>query len=160
MAAPGSPRTATQSGGAVASTTPAAQGSTSDLGAAAVEFALILPVLVLLIFAIVDFGRMLSTKIAVTEAAREGARAAAVAGPDEAADRVNRLLAQLGDGVTPTITGCGADGSGPDNNPAGGDRTDATVTVTYRFSFVTPVGLLFPEDHVDLVAEGVMPCLG
>jgi Flp pilus assembly protein TadG len=143
-------------------TPPAAQGSTSDLGAAAVEFALILPVLVLLIFAIVDFGRMLATKISVTEAAREGARAAAVAGPDEAADRVNRLLDQLGDGVTPTITGC--DISDPNRRPSAGnalapDGSAATVTVSYRFTFVTPVGLLFPDDHVDLVAEGVMPCL-
>src|SRR6185312_11491700 len=46
-----------------------------ERGAAAVEFALVLPVLLMLIFGIIDFGRMLAAKIVITEAAREGARA-------------------------------------------------------------------------------------
>jgi Flp pilus assembly protein TadG len=40
---------------------------------ALVEFALILPILLLLIIAAMDFGRMYYTKIVLTDAAREGA---------------------------------------------------------------------------------------
>lgn len=50
----------------------------SERGAAAVEMALMLPVLILLIGGIVDFGRAYYTQIMLTNAAREGARAAVV----------------------------------------------------------------------------------
>jgi Flp pilus assembly protein TadG len=48
-------------------------------GASAVEFAIILPVLVMLIFAIFEFGIAFNNYIALTHAAREGVRLAAVA---------------------------------------------------------------------------------
>ena len=41
-------------------------------GAALVEFALILPIVVLLVFGIIDFGRMASMKINLNEAVQEG----------------------------------------------------------------------------------------
>lgn len=50
----------------------------SERGAAAVEMALVLPVLILLIGGIVDFGRAYYTQIILTNAAREGARGAIV----------------------------------------------------------------------------------
>lgn len=49
-----------------------------DRGAAAVEFALIAPILFLLVFAIISFGFMLSFRQTLSQAATEGARAAAV----------------------------------------------------------------------------------
>jgi hypothetical protein len=42
-------------------------------GQSLVEFALILPILLLLILGVMDIGRIITTKIAVTNAAREGA---------------------------------------------------------------------------------------
>ncbi len=50
----------------------------NEKGASAVEFALILPILVLLIFGIVEFGIAFNNYITITHAAREGARLAAV----------------------------------------------------------------------------------
>ncbi|GAA3707315.1 hypothetical protein GCM10022399_25070 [Terrabacter ginsenosidimutans] len=50
----------------------------SERGASAVEFAIILPVLFLVIAGIVDFGRFFFMKIQVTNAAREGVRMAVV----------------------------------------------------------------------------------
>ncbi|MCW2815939.1 MAG: TadE family protein [Nocardioides sp.] len=47
-------------------------------GASAVEFALVVPVLLLLLLGIISYGFMLSLRQAVTQAAAEGARAAAV----------------------------------------------------------------------------------
>lgn len=50
----------------------------SDDGAAAVEFALVVPVLVLILFGIISYGVMLSFRQSLSQAAAEGARAAAV----------------------------------------------------------------------------------
>ena len=47
-------------------------------GAAAVEFALLLPLLVLLLFGIIEFGVAFNTRIQATNAAREAARQAVV----------------------------------------------------------------------------------
>jgi Flp pilus assembly pilin Flp len=47
-------------------------------GAAAVEFAFLLPLLVLLLFGFIQFGLALNTRIQATNAAREAARAAVV----------------------------------------------------------------------------------
>ncbi|MDT9593874.1 TadE/TadG family type IV pilus assembly protein [Nocardioides zeae] len=47
-------------------------------GAAAVEFALVLPLLLLLVFGIISYGFMLSFRGSLSQAAAEGARAAAV----------------------------------------------------------------------------------
>lgn len=48
-------------------------------GAAAVEFALIMPLLLILVFGIISYGYMLSFRQAISQGAAEGARAAAVA---------------------------------------------------------------------------------
>ena len=50
----------------------------SEKGASAVEFALILPILIILVFGIVQFGIAFNNYITITHAAREGARIAAV----------------------------------------------------------------------------------
>jgi Flp pilus assembly protein TadG len=60
-------------------------GRPRDEGAAAVEFALVMPLLVLLIFGIIEFGGAYNAYITVTHAAREGARMAAVGQFDAAA---------------------------------------------------------------------------
>jgi Flp pilus assembly protein TadG len=53
----------------------------SNRGQALVEFALVAPVLLLLLFAIVDFARAWNTYQVLTDAAREGARAAVIDDP-------------------------------------------------------------------------------
>jgi hypothetical protein len=126
-----------------------------DGGAAAVEAALVLPILLILIFGIIDFGRMMNAQISLTEAAREGARAAALNANVE--NRVDTVTQGLSGGVDPPVV----DGCGP--NPSPDD--DAVVTVTYTFSFITPVGALagiftgngFGAD-LTMTGVGVMPC--
>lgn len=49
-----------------------------ERGAAAVEFALILPVLILLIVGMLEFSRAYNAQLSLTNAAREGARVMAV----------------------------------------------------------------------------------
>ncbi|MGD0376165.1 MAG: TadE/TadG family type IV pilus assembly protein [Streptosporangiaceae bacterium] len=125
-----------------------------DRGAAAVEFALLLPVLLLLVFGIIDFGRALNAQITLTQAAREGARLAALGQPDV----VSRTQAAA-TGLSPvavTVTACPA-GAGP--------GADAVVSTSYLFSFVTPVGAIAGMfggggfgAPITLTAQGVMPC--
>lgn len=50
----------------------------NNSGQALVEFAIILPLLFVLVFGIIEFGRYLYLKNSTTQAAREGARKAAV----------------------------------------------------------------------------------
>lgn len=64
--------------------------SKSEKGQSAVEFALILPILLLLILGMIEYGWLLNAQITLTSAAREGARVAAVAVVDK---RVNALAA-------------------------------------------------------------------
>jgi Flp pilus assembly pilin Flp len=56
----------------------AAKGCRDESGAAAVEMALVLPVLILLVFGIIEFARAWNVRQTLTDAAREGARIAVV----------------------------------------------------------------------------------
>jgi Flp pilus assembly protein TadG len=122
-----------------------------ERGAAAVEMAIVLPVLLMIIFGIVDFGRMLNAQVTLTEAAREGARSAAVG---QTTTETNARVANVTSGmtgVTTDIAGCAG-------------TTDATVTVHYTFSYVTPfaaIARMFgsgPGGTVAMSGKGVMAC--
>jgi Flp pilus assembly protein TadG len=127
-----------------------------DRGAAAVEFALLLPVLLLIVFGIIDFGRALNAQITLTQAAREGERLAAVGQPTAVVVARTQAAATTLTGVTVTVTAC----------PAGaGLGTTAVVKASYPFSFITPVGAiaaLFGGHGIgtplSLSAQGEMPC--
>jgi Flp pilus assembly protein TadG len=125
-----------------------------DRGAAAVEFALVLPVLLLVIFGIIDFGRLLYAKITLSEAAHAGARAAALVGESAAQDEVAKSVTGLDTSagpVTATVSACA-------NDPT----ADATVTVHYTFKLVTPLGILAgiggSNGEIALSETSVMPC--
>ena len=55
----------------------------NEKGTSAVEFALVLPIFIMLVFGIFQFGIAYNNWIAITHAAREGARLAAVGQYDE-----------------------------------------------------------------------------
>lgn len=102
----------------------------NDRGVVAVELALVLPILLLLVFGIIDFGRMINAQISLTQAAREGARWAAL-GQSNVPARVTAAAPGLNPAPTSTVTACPA-------NPTVGQN--ATVTARYTFTFITPVG--------------------
>lgn len=82
-----------------------------DEGAAAVEFALVLPIFIALLFGVISYGWMLSYRQGISQAAAEGARAMAVsvsptgstAPVDRARAAINRSLSSYG--VTCTSAG-------------------------------------------------------
>lgn len=53
-------------------------------GQALVEFALVVPILCLLLFGIIEYGRILNAQMLITNASREGARRGAVGDNDAA----------------------------------------------------------------------------
>jgi Flp pilus assembly protein TadG len=57
------------------------RGHTADSGASAVEFALVVPILLLLVFGIIDYGFVFSQQSTLNNGVREGARRAVVADP-------------------------------------------------------------------------------
>lgn len=54
-----------------------------ERGSSTVEFALVVPLLIVLVFGILQFGIAFGNQLAITHAAREGARLAAVGAFDE-----------------------------------------------------------------------------
>jgi Flp pilus assembly pilin Flp len=107
-----------------------------DRGAAAVEFGLLLPVLTLLVFGTIEFGRAWNVRQTLTDAAREGARVAAVN---------NGIMAQatLDPLVRETIRQAAARAGLETASPplminlvgiAGGANLPATVAIEYRYT--------------------------
>jgi Flp pilus assembly protein TadG len=76
-----------------------------DEGAELIEFALVFPLLLLLMFGIMDFGLLLQRSETVTNAAREGARIAVLPGYAQAdvEARVTQYLAAAGLKATPAF---------------------------------------------------------
>jgi hypothetical protein len=117
-----------------------------ERGAALVEFALILPILILLIFGIIEFGRGYHTKTTLAHAAREGVRVAALdsGNPVQVArDAAPNLTPGA---ITVTVT--------PDPCVPG---DPVTVTLDYNHQYDIP---LFGSGTWSFSEEGVMRCGG
>ncbi len=101
-------------------------------GQSLVEFALLLPILVIIVFSAVEFGRLWMTMNVLTGAAREGARVASVTAPNAALvqNAANNVLAAVNiSGATVTVVG-------PDAANA--------VTVTVRINYSVLTGTIVP----------------
>jgi Flp pilus assembly protein TadG len=103
-----------------------------ERGAALIEAAITVPVILLISVGIFEFGRAYQTQQVLTNAAREGARLAVLEGPTDAdvRTRVNSYL--TGGGLTAL-----ADGNIDVNRAVPlGSATASRITVNYPFSFM------------------------
>ncbi|MBM3673586.1 MAG: pilus assembly protein [Actinobacteria bacterium] len=126
-----------------------------DQGAAAIEFALVLPVLILLVFGIASFGIGYNRKQGLQAAAREGARLAAL--PQSTSTNIRAKVNAALDGVLPsgatrTITITPAT-LRPCDLVA--PNTQVTVTVTAPYAVSIP---LFGTQTVTMAGKGVFRC--
>jgi len=127
-----------------------AAGGRGESGEALVEFALILPIMLVLSLGMLDFGRAFHAKSLVDQAAREGCRIGIVTSPPNQGmivDRVTEIL--LAGGMTP---------SSVTSNIA--PNRLVTVQVVITFKFMTPglfslLGAKF-DNTMDLTGLAVM----
>jgi Flp pilus assembly protein TadG len=112
-------------------------------GQSLVEFALVIPIFLLVLFAIVDFGMAFHAWITVTNSAREGARVGAVrASSADIEQRVRDTAtsldqANLSVGIT---------------NAGGLPGESVVVDVSYDYSLMTPLA-----DLLNMVSGGTIP---
>lgn len=101
------------------------KGRNGQKGQAVAEFALVLPIMLLILFSIVEFGRAVMTWNVVTGAAREGARVGATSssGFSEAHQAASNVLNAAG------INNFSISVSGPDGNNNVNCNVRATHTV-------------------------------
>lgn len=99
---------------------------------------MVLPIFLLLLFALVDFGRGFYTWMLITNAAREGARAAAVQSDQ------NQVYANLYSSLCNNYPkDCSIDTTKMAITPTNiqGKRGDeVSIDIAYKFEFVTPIG--------------------
>lgn len=123
-------------------------------GAAAVEAAIVLPLILLLLFGIVDFGRALQQQALLTSAVREGARVAALNGNSATVQTKVQNVA----GTTAVVVSVLCTGSSS-------VTADASVTATQPFAPLTPIFAFMQMygasgSFTSLKATGTMSCTG
>ncbi|PTL71599.1 pilus assembly protein TadE [Rathayibacter caricis DSM 15933] len=120
-----------------------------DKGAVALEFALVLPILMVVLVGIIEFSLLFTAQTTITNAAREGARSMALYNnPATARSAVKNSAFNLSPGltdaqITVSPTACTA-----------GART--TTTIRYQYHLMT--GLF--GDGITLTGKAAMRCGG
>lgn len=120
----------------------------SERGAAAVEFALLAPVLIMILLGIMEFGRAYNAQLSLTAAAREGVRVMAISN-DQTSARTAAKNAAVS--LTPPLVDSDIVFSATNCTV----NAQMTVTVTYNLSTLTGIAGPFA-----MKGKGVMLCGG
>jgi len=129
-----------------------------ERGASAVEFAFIVPLLILLVLGIAEFGHAFQVQGTLSAAAREGVRAMALRNDPVDAKAVARDAASsLNPGITDTQIKIQIVGTTATTCPTiGAGNTAVRLTITYPMPFLTG----FFGTGITLTGTGVMRCNG
>ncbi|MDE8585632.1 TadE/TadG family type IV pilus assembly protein [Arthrobacter sp. NQ4] len=119
----------------------------SERGAAAVEFAILLPLLLMLVLGTIEFGRAYNAQITLTNAARDGVRVMAINNDPAAA----KTAAQNAAASVSTIPVSNITLSTTTCSPG----NQVTLTINYTLSTITGIAGPFP-----MTGKGVMLCGG
>ncbi|MET4093205.1 TadE/TadG family type IV pilus assembly protein [Arthrobacter sp. UYCu712] len=120
----------------------------SERGAVAVEFAILAPVLVMLLLGIMEFGRAYNAQVILSSAAREGVRVMAINNTPASALTAVKNAAT---GLQPALTDSNITIS-PATCTSGAQMT---LKITYSLSTMTGIAGPFPME-----GKGVMVCGG
>ena len=115
-------------------------------GQSLVEFALVIPIFLLVLFAIVDFGMAFHAWITVTNSAREGARLGSVHAPAATIEQRVRDTATSLEQANLSVSVSNADDQG------GQPGESVVVDVSYSYSLITPLA-----DLLNMVSGGTIP---
>lgn len=133
----------------------------TDRGASAVEFALVVPFLILLIIGMVNFGAVLSQQLSLSNAARQAARFAVVDGPT-CTDVETQARDALGaPGMEPSAPAIVITGGGCPK-PCAGSAARADKNVTVELNYTSPWVVPFPipgfGSGINLQGKGKFRC--
>jgi Flp pilus assembly protein TadG len=131
------------------------KGHRSESGQSMTELALVLPIFLLLIFGVLDIGRVVWANSALAHSSREAARFAIVQGAtDESVKddiREVALAQSIAAGENLTVEVCyGLGCSGNSDNPDADYARGTPVTVTIRGSISATTGALFGFGTIDV----------
>ncbi len=128
------------------------KGCRSESGASAVEFALLLPVLMMVLFGIIEFGFALYQQAVLTNASREGARLGIV----QASPAIT--TAEINAAIDNYLTPAGINPANVTRNIVAGGVTGTPVTVslTLPYTFRVLPNLTAVAPQVNLTAYTVM----
>ena len=124
-----------------------------ERGATAVEFAFIVPLLILLVLGIAEFGHAFQVQGTLSAAAREGVRMMALQNDPAAARAVVRDAASA---LNPAVTDAQIAISPASCPTLNAGTTTVRLTISYPMPYLTG----FFGTSVDLTGTGVMRCNG
>jgi len=124
-----------------------------ERGAVAVEFALVVPLLLLLLFSIVSVSRAFQVQAALSGAAREAARAMAIQNDPAAA----RSAAVFAASTSSIALGGGQVSITPSSCTGAAPTTNVTVVITYQFQ---PTGSFAGGVAFPITSKAILRCGG
>lgn len=120
----------------------------SERGAVAVEFALLAPILIMIMLGVMEFGRAYNAQVTLTNAARESARSMAINNSQTDARTAAKNAATQ---ISPAL----ADSSIVFSAPSCTEGSQMTVTINYSLSTMTGIAGPF-----GMTGTGTMLCGG
>jgi Flp pilus assembly protein TadG len=148
-----------------------------DEGASAVEFALVLPILLLLVFGIISYGTLFAQQLALNNGVRQGARIAVVEGSSAAQKTCSGVATAVRDSTGPAIAmntanitvnvarsaddPCGPGGTTVCTNSINattGVQQSIIVEATYPAELILPLPVPGLQDSFTLTSKAVYKC--
>lgn len=139
----------------------------NERGAAAVEFAIVLPILLLILFGMINFGVVFAQNLALSNAARQAARFGSVAGNAcddivaEAEQTVTDEMIAFESGIleaTAVTREPGGGGCAGEACTGSAEGDSVRVTMTYEANFLVPWLVPGIPQTVDIEGEGEFRC--
>lgn len=129
----------------------------NERGQSLLEFALLVPILLIILAGVLDVGRLYFAYVAVTDAAAEGAAYAAVCSPNCTDGDIRARAKAASGGLVQVVE----DDQVVIERPTIASGAPVTVTVTYEFALATPfINLIVPGGVLPLNAVATEVILG